>query len=119
MCQSSKALDTLQSYCAARHGPASFVRVDNSTPAAQRYRAVQRFNAPDAAATGCSLFLATPRSCGLGTDLPGVGAVVLYDSDWHPRLDMQALNRAYAVGQPGKVAVYRCACHACPAWGLL
>ena len=29
------------------------------------------------------------RSCGLGTDLPSISAVVLHDSDWDPRLDLQ------------------------------
>jgi SNF2 family DNA or RNA helicase len=107
LCQSAKALDILQTYCKLRHGTNSYVRIDNATPAAERYQAVQRFNAPDAAASGCCFFLATPKCCGLGTELPSVGSVVLYDSDWHPRLDMQALNRAWALGKDGKVAVYR------------
>jgi hypothetical protein len=39
------------------------------------------------------LFLTTPRSLGLGSELPGLSAALLYESDWHPRLDMQALRR--------------------------
>ena len=40
------------------------------------------------------LFLLAARSCGLGTDLPGISAVVIHDSDWEPRLDLQA-NRVF------------------------
>jgi SNF2 family DNA or RNA helicase len=39
------------------------------------------------------LFLMMPRSIGLGTDLPGISAAIIYESDWHPRLDLQALHR--------------------------
>lgn len=35
------------------------------------------------------LLLMTTHTCGLGTDLPRVDVAVLYDSDWHPRLDVQ------------------------------
>ena len=48
------------------------------------------------------LFLLSTRSIGLGTDLPNVDVVVLYDSDWHPRLDVQALSRAHAIGTAGR-----------------
>lgn len=37
----------------------------------------------------CRLFLLAVRSCGLVTDLPGISAVVIHDSDWDPRLDLQ------------------------------
>lgn len=39
------------------------------------------------------LFLMTPRSIGLGTELPGLSAAIIYESDWHPKLDLQALHR--------------------------
>jgi hypothetical protein len=39
------------------------------------------------------LFLMTPRSIGLGTELPGLSAAIIFESDWHPRLDLQALHR--------------------------
>jgi len=39
----------------------------------------------------CRIFLLAARSCGLGIDLPGISAVVIHDSDWDPRLDLQAV----------------------------
>lgn len=36
------------------------------------------------------VFLHATASCGLGTDLPGISAVVIHDSDWDPSEDLQA-----------------------------
>ena len=60
--------------------------VDGSTSAAARHDAVTRYNSPEASSF---LFLSVTRCCGLGTHLPTATAVVLYDSDWDPRGDVQ------------------------------
>lgn len=44
------------------------------------------------------VLLLTAGCCGLGTELPGVTAVVIHDSDWNPRADMQALKHARRIG---------------------
>lgn len=41
------------------------------------------------AARCCRVFLHAAGSCGLGTDLPSISAVVVHDSDWDPRADLQ------------------------------
>jgi len=33
--------------------------------------------------------------------------VVLYDSDWNPQVDLQAMDRAHRIGQKKQVYVYR------------
>jgi SWI/SNF-related matrix-associated actin-dependent regulator of chromatin subfamily A member 5 len=33
--------------------------------------------------------------------------VILYDSDWNPQVDLQAMDRAHRIGQKKKVYVYR------------
>ena len=33
--------------------------------------------------------------------------VILYDSDWNPQVDLQAMDRAHRIGQTKKVYVYR------------
>lgn len=57
--------------------------------------------------------LMTTRCFGLGTNLPTVRCAVVYDSDWHPRLDMQALRRGHRVGEPGQLPVFRWAFNGC------
>jgi SNF2 family DNA or RNA helicase len=114
-----QALELIADYARLKFGPGSYELTDTSTPAAERYSAVQRFNAASTAAqqqqqdtempaadeaggsssSGAAqakqpfLFLMMPRSIGLGTDLPGLSAAIIYESDWHPRLDLQALHR--------------------------
>ena len=53
----------------------------------------------------------TARSCGLGTILPSVDAVVVHDSDWNPRWDIQALSRARTLGAGPVLPVLRLYMH--------
>ena len=81
----------LEEYACERFGAAAVETVDGDTPAAARHDAVQRFNAPDDGdRVPGFLFLGAARCCGLGTNLPTVNSVVLFDSDWDARADIQA-----------------------------
>ena len=53
------------------------------------------------------LFLLTTRSGGLGINLSAADTVILYDSDWNPQQDIQAMDRVHRLGQKRDVAVYR------------
>jgi SNF2 family DNA or RNA helicase len=97
-CAVLQMLELVADYARIKYGPGSFELTDPSTPAAARYAAVQRFNAAATAAAGSQakqpfIYLITPRSIGLGTQLPGLSAAIIFESDWHPRLDIQALHR--------------------------
>ena len=81
-----QAVALLEEYACERFGPSAVETVDSDTPAAARHDAVQRFNAPGAPGF---LFLSATRCCGLGTNLPTVSSVVLFDSDWDARADVQ------------------------------
>ncbi len=50
------------------------------------------------------LFLLSARACGLGIDLPGITSVLILDSDWDPKADVQALGRAHTLGSLGTSA---------------
>ena len=47
------------------------------------------------------------RAGGLGINLWTANHVVLYDSDWNPQVDLQAMDRAHRIGQKKQVYVYR------------
>lgn len=47
------------------------------------------------------------RAGGLGINLHSANHVILYDSDWNPQIDLQAMDRAHRIGQKKKVFVYR------------
>ena len=53
------------------------------------------------------IFLLSTRAGGLGIDLHQANVVIVYDSDWNPQVDLQAIDRAHRIGQKQEVRVYR------------
>ncbi|KAH8091317.1 chromatin remodeling factor [Aureococcus anophagefferens] len=106
--QMTKMLDVLGEYCALRQF--AYERLDGDTAARDRARRIDRFNA--AAADRAFLFLLSTRSGGLGVNLATANTVVIYDADWNPHNDLQALARAHRLGQTDRVLVYRLVCRA-------
>ncbi|XWS26170.1 hypothetical protein CRYUN_Cryun26dG0008000 [Craigia yunnanensis] len=47
------------------------------------------------------------RAGGLGINLATADTVIIYDSDWNPHADLQAMARAHRLGQTNKVMIYR------------
>ena len=47
------------------------------------------------------------RAGGLGINLYTADVVILYDSDWNPQMDLQAMDRAHRIGQKKQVRVFR------------
>ena len=68
-----------------------------------RITAIQRFNEDNQ----FGVFLLTTRAGGLGINLTRARVVVIYDSDWNPQNDLQAIARAHRIGQRFEVEVYR------------
>ena len=44
------------------------------------------------------------RAGGLGINLYTADVVILYDSDWNPQMDLQAMDRAHRIGQKKQVS---------------
>ncbi|KAJ1487967.1 P-loop containing nucleoside triphosphate hydrolase protein, partial [Baffinella frigidus] len=53
------------------------------------------------------VFLLSTRAGGLGLNLQKADKVIIYDSDWNPQADIQAMDRAHRIGQTKQVIVYR------------
>lgn len=81
-----------------------FCRIDGSTPTEARRRAIQVFNAPD---SPYQCFLLSTRAGGLGINLETADTVIIYDSDWNPQNDLQAMARAHRIGQTRPVSIFR------------
>lgn len=69
-------------------------------PGMQRQWEIDRFNAKDSTSF---VFLLSTRAGGLGINLATADTIVMYDADWNPHADMQALARAHRYGQTKKV----------------
>ena len=83
----------------------SCVRFDGSTPAPERQRLIDAFNA-DAT---IGVFLLTTRAGGLGINLTAADTVIIHDVDFNPAADKQAMDRAHRMGQLRPVRVIKLA----------
>ncbi|XP_057970460.1 protein CHROMATIN REMODELING 4 isoform X3 [Malania oleifera] len=101
--QMTKLLDILEDYLTFEFGPKTYERVDGSVSVADRQAAIARFNQDKSR----FVFLLSTRSCGLGINLATADTVIIYDSDFNPHADIQAMNRAHRIGQSNRLLVYR------------
>lgn len=81
------------------------VRLDGSTPANKRQEIVDKFNRSPQST--CFAFLLSAKSGGCGLNLIGGSRLILYDSDWNPSVDLQAMARIHRDGQKNPVFIYR------------
>jgi len=81
-----------------------YCRIDGSTAHEDRIAAIDEYNKPGSEKF---LFLLTTRAGGLGINLTSADIVVLFDSDWNPQADLQAMDRAHRIGQTKQVVVFR------------
>lgn len=100
--QMTRALDILEDYCIARQF--QYCRIDGSTDTMTREEHIKEYNRPGSEKF---VFLLSTRSGGLGINLYTADIVILYDSDWNPQMDLQAMDRAHRIGQKKPVFVYR------------
>ena len=53
------------------------------------------------------VFLLSSKAGGVGLNLVGGNVVILYDIDWNPANDQQAMARVWRDGQKKNVTIYR------------
>ena len=106
--QMTRMLDILEDYMHYRAH--QYCRIDGNTSGEDRENCIDAFNA-EGSEKFC--FLLSTRAGGLGINLATADIVILYDSDWNPQMDLQAMDRAHRIGQKKPVQVFRfCTEHA-------
>lgn len=100
-CQFLMMLDILEDWLNA--SSISHCRIDGSTPTPERQEAIDQFNRPGSDIT---CFLLSTRAGGVGINLATADTVIIYDADFNPHQDLQAVARAHRIGQKNKVVVF-------------
>ncbi len=113
-------LDLFGEACAERQY--RYLRLDGSTPTNARMGLVDRLNDPQGVDRNFTftsnvapfsrlwllgIFLLSSKAGGVGLNLIGASRLILYDIDWNPANDMQAMARIWREGQKRTVHIYR------------
>ncbi|KAL7417065.1 SNF2 family N-terminal domain-containing protein [Mrakia frigida] len=87
----TSTLDILEAHC--KDEKYRYERLDGKTPQAKRQEMVDRFNGTPQAAK--FIFLLSSKSGGAGLNLIGASRLIMFDSDWNPSTDAQAMARIH------------------------
>jgi len=95
-------LNIMEEYLELKRYP--YQRLDGSVSSDKRKQAIAAFNAPG---SPDFCFLLSTKAGGLGINLQTANRVIIYDSDFNPQNDLQAIARAHRIGQKEEVKIFR------------
>lgn len=98
----TQTLDLFEKLCRSR--AYGCLRLDGTMNIKKRTKLVDKFNDPDGPEF---VFLLSSKAGGCGLNLIGANRLVLFDPDWNPAADQQALARVWRDGQKKDCFVYR------------
>ncbi|EFN82007.1 Lymphoid-specific helicase [Harpegnathos saltator] len=94
-------LDIIEDYLSLRDY--KYLRLDGNDNIELRKRNIDNFNNNK----DIFLFLISIRAGGIGLNLAAADTVIIYDSDWNPQVDIQAMARCHRIGQTKPVVIYK------------
>ena len=98
----TQTLDIFDKLCRSRNY--GCLRLDGTMNVSKRQKLVDKFNDPEGEEF---IFLLSSKAGGCGLNLIGANRLVLFDPDWNPAADQQALARVWRDGQKKDCFVYR------------
>ncbi|OJD26462.1 hypothetical protein ACJ73_02150 [Blastomyces percursus] len=98
----TQTLDLFERLCRTRQY--GCLRLDGTMNVTKRQKLVDKFNDPNGEEF---VFLLSSKAGGCGINLIGANRLVLFDPDWNPAADQQALARVWRDGQKKDCFVYR------------
>ena len=98
----TQTLDIFDKLCRSRNY--GVLRLDGTMNVNKRQKLVDKFNDPEGEEF---VFLLSSKAGGCGLNLIGANRLVLFDPDWNPAADQQALARVWRDGQKKDCFVYR------------
>lgn len=100
--QFTKVMDLIQDWLHFQN--IEVCRLDGSTAQGEREDQIALFNDSK---SQYKVFLLSTRAGGLGINLTAADTVFLFDSDWNPQMDLQAIDRVHRIGQGKPVKIFR------------
>ncbi|XP_076582871.1 DNA repair and recombination protein RAD54-like [Chaetodon auriga] len=98
----TQTLDLFEKLCRSRRY--LFVRLDGTMSIKKRAKIVERFNSPSSPEF---IFMLSSKAGGCGLNLIGANRLVMFDPDWNPANDEQAMARVWRDGQKKTCYIYR------------
>ncbi|KAF8710481.1 SNF2 protein, partial [Rhizoctonia solani] len=98
----TQTMDLFEKLCRSKNY--GCIRLDGTLSVAKRQKLVDRFNDPEGKEF---VFLLSSKAGGCGINLIGANRLILFDPDWNPASDQQALARVWRDGQKKECFVYR------------
>ena len=99
--QMVRMIDYIEEYCNYREYPVE--RLDGRVSGNDRQKSIDRFNTQ----SNSFIFLLSTRAGGVGINLTAADTCIIFDSDWNPQNDVQAMARCHRIGQKKQVTIYR------------
>ncbi|KAJ6648630.1 DNA repair and recombination protein RAD54-like, partial [Pseudolycoriella hygida] len=98
----TQTLDLFEKLCRKRRY--SYVRLDGSMTIKKRSKVVDQFNNPE---SDQFIFMLSSKAGGCGLNLIGANRLIMFDPDWNPANDDQAMARVWRDGQKKPCFIYR------------
>ncbi|XP_030227574.1 DNA repair and recombination protein RAD54-like [Gadus morhua] len=98
----TQTLDLFEKLCRCRSY--LYVRLDGTMSIKKRAKIVERFNTPS---NPEFIFMLSSKAGGCGLNLIGANRLVMFDPDWNPANDEQAMARVWRDGQLKTCYIYR------------
>lgn len=98
----TQTLDLFEKLSNHRHY--NYVRLDGTMSIKKRAKVVDKFNDP---ASPDFIFMLSSKAGGCGLNLIGANRLVMFDPDWNPANDDQAMARVWRDGQKKPCFIYR------------
>jgi len=95
-------LNILEEYMQLKRYP--FQILTGGVSGDKRKQSIAQFNDPN---SRDFCFLLSTKAGGLGINLQTANRVIIFDSDWNPQNDLQAIARAHRIGQKQEVKIFR------------
>ncbi|EUB58337.1 DNA repair and recombination protein RAD54-like protein [Echinococcus granulosus] len=98
----TQTLDLFEGLC--RHRNYGYFRLDGTMSIKKRAKIVEKFNDPNSPEL---VFMLSSKAGGCGLNLIGANRLVMFDPDWNPANDEQAMARVWRDGQKKQCYIYR------------